>query len=152
MCNAFYCFFVPSFVSVLHSNLFSPQTNRWRAAICKTEQGGSTELERRLDEERESGEGRVRKRKKEELREAGKHGGEETQGKTEQGKERGKQNAMVEVNSCSAPQREHIRMFPQHGSCVSLYSCGLQVSIRNFSTQTRWRVAVAIQRRPCLCV
>lgn len=37
--SAFYCLFVPSFVSILHSNLFSSQTNRWWAAICKTEQG-----------------------------------------------------------------------------------------------------------------
>lgn len=79
MCSAFYCLFVPSFVSILHSNLFSPQTNRWRAAICKTEQGGSTELERRLDEEKETGEGRGRKKEKEEWREAGKHGREETE-------------------------------------------------------------------------
>lgn len=78
MCSAFYCLFVPSFVSILHSNLFSPQTNRWRAAICKTEQGGE-ELERRLHEEREAREGRGRKREKEEWREAGTRGRDETE-------------------------------------------------------------------------
>lgn len=35
----FYCLFVPAFVSLFHSNLFFPQTNRWQEAICKTEQG-----------------------------------------------------------------------------------------------------------------
>ncbi|KAG7478998.1 hypothetical protein JOB18_014828 [Solea senegalensis] len=38
------------------------QTNRWQAAICKTEQGGNVELKRRLDEDRET-EDRQKKRR-----------------------------------------------------------------------------------------
>lgn len=74
MFSTFYCVFVLSFVAILHLNLFFPQTNHWRAAICKTEEGESIELQRRLDEEKEmAGMSRRSKLQREEWKEPGKH-------------------------------------------------------------------------------
>lgn len=45
-------------------------------------------------------------------------------------KKKGKQNEMVEVNSRSAPRREHVQLFPS--ACrlrITFYSCGLRVNI-----------------------
>lgn len=91
------------------------------------------------------GEGRERKKKreKEEWKEAGKHGREETERETlSREKKKGKQNEMVEVNSCSAPQHEHIRLFPQHGGCGSLSTpagCKLTFEISLLRQGEGWR-------------
>lgn len=49
---------------------------------------------------------------------------------------------MVEVNSCSAPQHEHIRLFPQHGGCGSLptpVGCKLTFEISLLRQGEGWR-------------
>lgn len=66
--------------------------------------GGSTELERRLDGEREVREGGGRGKKRRRRRSREEQGAMDETKQTEQGKEKkGKQNEMVEVNSHSAP-------------------------------------------------
>lgn len=151
VCSAFYCLFVPSFVSILHSNLFSPQTNCWRAAICKTEQGGSTELERTQDEETETEKGKGEKRRS-----------GEKQGSMEEGKLRGNNWAGKRKGKTKWNGRGEFMLCPStwaHSAVssawwlrITLYSCGLQVNIWNFSAPTRWRVAVAFQQTLPLCV
>lgn len=79
---------------------------------------------------------------KERRRSGGKQGGMEEMKQTERGKEKGKQNEMVEVNSRSAPQREHIQLFPQHGGCGSLSTpagCKLTFEIFLLRQGEGWR-------------
>lgn len=110
----FSCRFVPSFVSILHSNLFSPQTNRWRAAICKTEQGGSTEQERRVDEEREMGEAEDKKKRNRRKKQGSR--------RTEQGKEMERENKIVEFYSSNSPLHERVPQGFQLGGCRLLFA------------------------------
>lgn len=80
------------------------QTNRWRAAICKTEQGGCIDLQRRQHEERDmkGGGGRGRQRQKQECR-------------------KGENRKLRCYGWINSPLRHgHSWLVPQHGPCGSV--------------------------------